>query len=58
MARADDEVLGFVAEWYDPMPQLTRQFLLKYWPGAHMVEMMDLKVRAVAVVCVRRSEPG
>lgn len=50
MARADDEVLGFVAEWYDPMPQITRQYLLKYWPGAHMVEMMDLKVRALFVL--------
>lgn len=44
MARADDEVLGFVAEWYDPMPQITKQYLLRYWPGSHMVEMLDLKV--------------
>ena len=45
-ARNDDSVL-FVAEWYDPMPQLKKRYLLKYFTEQHMAEMIDLKSRKV-----------
>jgi nucleoside-diphosphate kinase len=41
-ARTDDSLL-FVVEWYDPLPQLKKQYLLKYFPDQHMVEMVDIK---------------
>mmetsp|Transcript_3201 Transcript_3201/g.4519 ORF Transcript_3201/g.4519 Transcript_3201/m.4519 type:complete len:370 (+) Transcript_3201:85-1194(+) len=41
----DEQCYAFVAEWYDPMPQLTKQYLLKYFPETHEVEMVDGKSR-------------
>lgn len=41
-ARTDDSIL-FVCEWYDPMPQMKRQYLLKYFVDQHMAEMVDVK---------------
>ena len=41
-ARTDDSLL-FVVEWYDPLPQLRKQYLLKYFPDQNMVEMVDVK---------------
>ncbi|CAM9585251.1 unnamed protein product, partial [Phaeothamnion confervicola] len=35
----------FLTEWYDPLPQLVKQYVLRYWPGANEVEMMDVKSR-------------
>jgi nucleoside-diphosphate kinase len=43
-ARTDDSLL-FVVEWYDPMPQMKRQYLLKYFTDQHMAEMVDLKTK-------------
>ena len=37
--------LQFVVEWYDPQPQLKKQFLLKYSVEENMVEMIDIKHR-------------
>ena len=45
MAPGKDEVLGFVAEWYDPRPQLIKQFLLKYYSSTHEAEMIDVKAK-------------
>lgn len=45
-ARTDDSVL-FVAEWYDPLPQMKKRYLLKYFTEQHMAEMIDLKSRKV-----------
>lgn len=41
-ARNDDSIL-FVVEWFDPFPQMKRQYLLKYFVDQHMVEMVDIK---------------
>lgn len=35
----------FVATYFDPLPRLKRQYLLKYWPGSHFVEMTDVKTK-------------
>ena len=43
MAAKNDETLLFVVEWFDPMPQLKRQYLLKYFVADHCAEMVDLK---------------
>jgi nucleoside-diphosphate kinase len=43
MAAKNDETLLFIAEWFDPMPQLKRQYLLKYYVADHCAEMVDLK---------------
>jgi len=40
---ADTETLGFVAEWYDPQPQITRRFLIKLFVQAECLEIVDLK---------------
>jgi nucleoside-diphosphate kinase len=45
MATVKDESWLFVAEWYDPMPQLKRKYLLKYFPKQHQAELVDLKSR-------------
>lgn len=47
MAARNDESLLFVAEWFDPMPQMKKQYLLKYWPDQHMAEMVDLKNKKI-----------
>lgn len=43
MAARNDDSLLFVVEWYDPLPQMKRQYLLKYFVDQHMVEMVDIK---------------
>jgi len=45
LSHANEEVLAFVAEWFDPMPQLTKTYLLKFFPETHEVEMVDAKSR-------------
>ena len=37
--------LQFVVEWYDPLPQLKKQFLMKYFVEDHMIEMFDVKAK-------------
>lgn len=41
-ARNDDSLL-FIVEWYDPLPQLKKQYLLKYYTTQNNVEMVDIK---------------
>ncbi|CAM9377552.1 unnamed protein product [Discosporangium mesarthrocarpum] len=42
----DESVNSFLAEWFDPLPQLTKQqYLLKYFPGTNEAEMVELKSR-------------
>ena len=38
-----DIKLSFIAEWFDPHPQVVDRFLLKYYPKSQEVEMKDLK---------------
>jgi nucleoside-diphosphate kinase len=45
-ARTDDSLL-FVVEWFDPLPQLKKQYTLKYFPDQHMAEMVDVKSKKV-----------
>jgi hypothetical protein len=47
MSLVSNEVWQFVVEWYDPMPQLKKNYLLKYFVEKHMVEMVDLKSHKV-----------
>eukprot|EP01035_Chromulina_nebulosa_P026642 gene26642-34903_t len=47
MAARNDETYLFVVEWYDPMPQLRRKYLLKYFTEQHAVEMVDLKTKKI-----------
>jgi hypothetical protein len=39
---ARDERLGFVCDYEDPHAQLTREFILLYYPMDHSVEMVPL----------------
>jgi len=36
------EVWQFVVEWYDPVPQMKRKFILKYYVEHHQVEMINV----------------
>lgn len=47
MASVSTELWQFVVEWYDPMPQLKKKFILKYFVEKHLVEMIDLKNKKV-----------
>ena len=43
MATTNDELWSFIAEWYDPLPQTKKLYLLKYFPLQNQAEMFDLK---------------
>ncbi len=45
MLAFDEAPLSVIVSWFDPLPQLTREFLLKYCVGTNEVEMVDLKTR-------------
>lgn len=45
MDSSNDEVWSFIAEWYDPLPQATKQYLLKYYPQQNQAEMYDMKLK-------------
>jgi hypothetical protein len=45
MAARNDDSLLFVVEWYDPLPMMKKQYLLKFFVDQHMVEMVDVKSR-------------
>jgi nucleoside-diphosphate kinase len=38
-SMANSEVLAFVAEWYDPQPQITRSFLVKVFTETSAIEV-------------------
>eukprot|EP00956_Cyclotella_meneghiniana_P032058 scaffold86357_cov74-Cyclotella_meneghiniana.AAC.4 len=40
--EGNERVLGFVAEWFDPHPQIIKKYLLKYYSQTCEVEMKDL----------------
>jgi nucleoside-diphosphate kinase len=42
-----ERVLSFVAEWFDPHPQIVKQYLLKYHCGTNEVEMKDIQTKRV-----------
>lgn len=41
--QEDTEILSFLVDWYDPLPQIMRRFLLKFYVHSHSVEMFDVK---------------
>ena len=43
MSARNDKSWLFIVEWFDPMPRLKRQYLLKYYVQQHSVEMVDIK---------------
>uniref|UniRef100_A0A7S0SZ01 DM10 domain-containing protein n=1 Tax=Chromulina nebulosa TaxID=96789 RepID=A0A7S0SZ01_9STRA len=43
MSEKIDESWLFIVEWYDPLPQLKKTYLLKYYVDSHMVEMVDVR---------------
>lgn len=45
MATKNEESWLFIVEWYDPLPQMTKQYLLKYFPASNQAEMIDVKNR-------------
>ncbi len=45
MQALDEVLLSVFVSWFDPLPQISREFLLKYWVGTNEVEMVDLKTR-------------
>ena len=42
MAAKSEDAWLFLVEYYDPMPKLTRKYLLKYFVDIHHVEMVDI----------------
>lgn len=47
MSFPNNEQWLFVVEWFDPQPQMKKQFLLKYFLEQHSVEMIDIKSKKV-----------
>ena len=43
--KEEEQFYSFLAEWFDPLPQLTRQYRLKYFKDANEAEMIDLKTK-------------
>lgn len=43
MSSKTDETWIFVVEWFDPMPQMKKKYLLKYFVQQNQAEMVDLK---------------
>lgn len=41
------EILGFVAEWYDPQPQMTKQYLVKVFSDTNCIEIYDKRTNKV-----------
>jgi hypothetical protein len=40
MSQTKDKAYIFVVEWFDPMPQIKRKYLLKYFVDQHACEMI------------------
>ena len=39
------EIISFIAEWYDPRPQIVKKFLIKYFIESHEVEIKEANGR-------------
>lgn len=40
-----ETIYGFTGEWFDPMAQLTRQYLVKVFVSSDQIEIYDIKTR-------------
>lgn len=45
--ECSERVLSFVAEWFDPHPQIVKQYLLKYHCSTNEVEMKDIQTKRI-----------
>lgn len=45
--ECNERVLSFVAEWFDPHPQIVKQYLLKYHCNSNEVEMKDIQTKRI-----------
>jgi nucleoside-diphosphate kinase len=45
MADRIDDCWLFIVEWFDPLPQLKKKYVLKYYLEDHMIEMIDVKTK-------------
>ena len=45
--ECNERVLSFVAEWFDPHPQIVKQYLLKYHCNTTEVEMKDVQTKRI-----------
>ena len=45
--ECNERVLSFLAEWFDPHPQIVKQYLLKYHCKTHEVEMKDIQTKRI-----------
>lgn len=43
--ESDERILSFIAEWFDPQPQIIKRYLLKYHCATHEVEMKDIQTK-------------
>ena len=41
-----EPTLSFIAEWFDCHPQVTKKYVLKYYPSTNEVEMKDIGTRS------------
>eukprot|EP00953_Heterococcus_sp_UTEX-ZZ885_P020971 11721-Heterococcus_DN1.PRE.3 len=41
----DEQVYSFLATWFDPLPQLAKQYRLKFFRGTNEAEMVDVKTK-------------
>ncbi len=45
MSIENEPTLSFIAEWFDCHPQVTKKYLLKYYPASQEVEMKETSTR-------------
>eukprot|EP00579_Thalassiosira_antarctica_P013846 CAMPEP_0201930054 /NCGR_PEP_ID=MMETSP0903-20130614/24346_1 /ASSEMBLY_ACC=CAM_ASM_000552 /TAXON_ID=420261 /ORGANISM="Thalassiosira antarctica, Strain CCMP982" /LENGTH=374 /DNA_ID=CAMNT_0048469017 /DNA_START=45 /DNA_END=1166 /DNA_ORIENTATION=+ len=45
--ECNERVLSFIAEWFDPHPQIVKQYLLKYHCKKNEVEMKDIQTKRI-----------
>ncbi|KAL7550162.1 hypothetical protein ACHAWF_013403 [Thalassiosira exigua] len=45
--ECNERVLAFVAEWFDPHPQIVKRYLLKYHCKTNEVEMKDIQTKRI-----------
>lgn len=47
MTTLNLELYQFIVEWYDPLPQLKKQYLLKYYLEKNLIELIDIKNKKI-----------
>jgi hypothetical protein len=52
MSKSNDDTWLFLVEWFDPMPRIKKQYILKFFIKQHQVEMIDLKVNLKIIIII------